>query len=79
MVPDDCPEETPPEDMEEEETAPEDMEEEETAASGGGGCALGQGDSPVSTFGLFLVTLLVFAVLGRRRAQRLIVSRLPVF
>ena len=53
MMADDCPEETPPEDMEEE--------------SGGGGCALGQRDSSVSTFGLFLVTLLVFAALGRRR------------
>ena len=37
--------------------------------SGGGGCALssGSGDSPV--FGLFLMTLLVFAVLGRKRAR----------
>ena len=70
VVPDECPEETPPEDMEEEEMAPEDMEEEETAASGGGGCALSQGDSSVSGFGLFLVTILVFAALGRRRAQR---------
>ena len=37
--------------------------------SGGGGCALssGSGDSPV--LGLFLVTLLVFAVLGRKRAR----------
>ena len=69
VVPDDCPEETPPEDMEEEEMAPEDMEEEETAASGGGGCALGRGDSSVSGFGLLLATLLVFAALGRRRAQ----------
>ena len=77
VLPDDCPEETPPEDMEEEEMAPEDMEEEEmapedmeedeTAASGG--CALGRGDSSVSGFGLFLVTLLVFAALGRRRAR----------
>ena len=64
VVPDDCPEETPPEDMEEMEE-----EEEETAASGGGGCALGQGDSSLPGFGLFLVTLLVFAALGRRRAQ----------
>ena len=40
---------------------------EETAASGGGGCALGSGDP--SAFGLFLVTLLVFAVLGRKRAR----------
>ena len=54
----------------EEETAPEDMEEEEeTAASGGGGCALGQGDFSVSGFGLFLVTLLVFAALWRKRAR----------
>ena len=51
MPADDCPEETPPEDMEEE--------------SGGGGCALGSGDSSVSTFGLFLVTLVVFAALGQ--------------
>ena len=36
---------------------------------GAGGCALGRGDSSVSAFGLFLVTLLVFAALGRRRAQ----------
>ena len=41
----------------------------ETPTSGDGGCALGQGDSPVSGFGLFLVTLLVFAAMGRRRAQ----------
>ena len=53
MMADDCPEETPPEDMEEE--------------SGDGGCALDQRDSSVSGFGLFLVTLLVFAALGRRR------------
>ena len=64
MMPDDCPEETAPEDMEEEEE-----EEEETAASGGGGCALGQGDFSVSGFGLFLVTLLVFAALWRKRAR----------
>ena len=63
VVPDECPEETPPEDMEEMEE-----EEEETAASGGGGCALGQGDSSVSGFGLFLVTILVFAALVRRKA-----------
>ena len=63
VVPDECLEETAPEDMEEMEG-----EEEETAASGGGGCALGQGDSSVSTFGLLLVTILVFAALGRRRA-----------
>ena len=56
-MPDDCPEET----------APEDMEEEETAASGDGGCAVGQGDSSLSA--LFLLTLLVFAALGRRRAR----------
>ena len=61
-MPDDCVEETEPEDMEE-------MEEEETVASGDGGCALGQGDSSASVFGLFLVTLLVFAALGRRREQ----------
>ena len=60
VMPDECPEETPPEDMEE-------MEEEEMAASRGGGCALSQGDSSVSGFGLFLVTILVFAVLGRKR------------
>ena len=36
---------------------------------GDGGCALGQGDSSVSGFGLFLVTILVFAALGRRRAR----------
>ena len=59
VVPDDCPEETPP----------EDMEEEETAASGGGGCAVGQGDFSVSGFGLFLVTLLIFAVLVRKRVR----------
>ena len=59
VVPDDCPEETPP----------EDMEEEEPATSGGGGCAVGQGDSSVSGFGLFLVTILVFTVIGRRRAR----------
>ena len=41
----------------------------ETVSSGGGGCALGQGNSSVSGFGLFLVTLLVFAALGRRRAH----------
>ena len=69
VVPDECPEETPPEDMEEEETPPEDMEEEETPTSRGGGCALGRGDSSVSGFGLLLATLLVFAALGRRRAQ----------
>ncbi|MCY4379155.1 MAG: hypothetical protein OXC39_04950 [Candidatus Dadabacteria bacterium] len=40
---------------------------EETADSGSGGCALGSGDS--SVFGLFLVTLLAFAVLGRTRAR----------
>ena len=39
----------------------------ETEASGDGGCALGSGDS--SVFGLFLVTLLVFGVLGRTRAR----------
>ena len=59
VVPDECPEETPP----------EDMEEEETAASGGGGCAVGQGDFSVSGFGLFLVTLLIFAVLVRKRVR----------
>ncbi len=32
-----------------------------------GGCALGQGDFSVSGFDLFLVTLLVFAALGRRK------------
>ena len=52
---DDCPEETAPEDME------------EAAASGGGGCALSSGDSSLS--GLFLLTLVVFAALVRRRAQ----------
>ena len=38
-------------------------------SSGGGGCALstGSGDSPV--FGLFLMALLVFAALGRKRAR----------
>ena len=40
----------------------------ETPTSEVGGCALGRGDSSVSGFGLFLVTLLVFAALGRRRA-----------
>ena len=40
---------------------------EETVSSGGGGCALGRGDSSVSGFGLFLVTLLVFAALGRKK------------
>ena len=40
---------------------------EETVSSGDGGCFLGSGDS--SVFGLFLVTLLVFAALGRRRAR----------
>ncbi len=39
----------------------------ETEASGDGGCALGSGDS--SVFALFLVTLLVFAVMGRTRAR----------
>ena len=32
-----------------------------------GGCALGRGDFSVSGFGLFLVTLLVFAALGRKK------------
>ena len=41
----------------------------ETVSSRGGGCALGQGDSSVPGFGLFLVTLLVFAALGRKRAR----------
>ena len=41
----------------------------ETVSSGGGGCAVGRGDSSVSGFGLFLVTLLVFAALGRKRAR----------
>ena len=41
----------------------------ETLSSGGGGCALGRGDSSLPGFGLFLVTILVFAALGRRRAQ----------
>lgn len=40
---------------------------EETVSSGDGGCALGQGDSSVPGFGLFLVTLLVFATLGRKK------------
>ncbi len=40
---------------------------EETVSSGGGGCALSSKDS--SVFGLFLVTLLVFAELGRRRVR----------
>ena len=44
-----------------------DPEDCETELSGDGGCALGSGDS--SVFGLFLVTLLVFAVLGRTRAR----------
>ena len=39
----------------------------EAEASGDGGCALGSGDS--SAFALFLVTLFVFAVLGRTRAR----------
>ena len=39
---------------------------EETVSSRDGGCSLGSGDS--SVFGLFLVTLLVFAVLGKKRA-----------
>ena len=64
MPADDCEEETAPEDME-----GMDGEGEEPEVSGGGGCALGQGDSSVSGFGLFLVTLVVFAALGRRRAQ----------
>ena len=42
---------------------------EETVSSGGGGCALSQGDSSVSGFGLFLVTILVLAALGRKRAR----------
>ena len=42
---------------------------EETAASGDGGCAVGQGDFSVSGFGLFLVALVVFAVLVRKRAR----------
>ncbi len=63
MMAEDCPEE-----ME-----PEDMEEGDTSASGGGGCALGQEDSSVSGFGLFLVTILVFAALVRKRV---LVSRL---
>ena len=44
--------------------------------SGGGGCALGSssGDSPV--FGLFLMTLLVFAALGRRRRAESLCSTL---
>ena len=45
--------------------APDDCEAE---TSGDGGCALGSGNS--SVFGLFLVTLLVFAVLGRKRMRR---------
>ncbi len=52
-IPDETPDETP----------------DDTPTSGGGGCALGQGDSSVSTFGLLLVTLLVFAALVRRRAR----------
>ena len=40
---------------------------EEIVSSGDGGCTLGSGDS--SVFGLFLVTLLAFAVLGRARAR----------
>ena len=71
VMPDECPEETPPEDMEE-------MEEEETAASRGGGCALSQGDSSVSGFGLFLVTLLVFAA-WEKKISGIRISRLPVF
>jgi len=39
-----------------------------TRSSGDGGCALSPEDS--SVFSLFLLTLLVFAVLGRRRARR---------
>ena len=39
-----------------------------TAASGDGGCALGQGGSSASAFGLLLATLLVFAALGRKKA-----------
>ena len=50
---------------------PDDCEGEpegEPASSGDGGCALGSsGDS--SAFALFLVTLLVFAALGRKRAR----------
>ena len=51
-----------------EEPEPEEPEE-GTASSGGGGCALstGSGDAPV--FGLFLMVLLVFAALGRKRAR----------
>ena len=45
----------------------------ETPTSGDGGCALGQEDSSVSGFGLFLVTIFVFAALVRRRV---LVSRL---
>ena len=44
--------------------APDDCEAE---TSGDGGCTLGSGDS--SVFGLFLLTLLVFAGLGRTRAR----------
>ena len=66
MPADDCPEETAPEDMED-------------AVPGGGGCALGQGGSPVSGFGLFLATLLVFAALVRGRVLRLRISRSPAF
>ena len=62
VVPNDCPEETAPEDMEE-------MEEEgeETAASGDGGCALSS--EGFSAFSLFLLTLVVFAALVRKRAR----------
>jgi len=47
----------------------EEQEPEEPQKAGGGGCALitGSGDLPV--FGLFLMALLVFAVLGRSRAR----------
>ena len=37
--------------------------------SGGGGCALGSGSGDSPVFGLFLVTLLVFAALGRKRER----------
>ena len=39
-----------------------------TTSSGGGGCALSPKDDS-SAFGLFLLTLLVFAALGRKRAR----------
>ena len=43
--------------------------EEETVSSGGGGCALGSGSGDSPVFDLFLMTLFVFAALGRKRER----------